>query len=190
VTRNVLIIFYGENEMNHDVPVFKFAVRKDLEDCANTFLPTRAEPLASGWDVAAAQKNRKPIVIRSGEYIKIPLGIRSFAPEGWWYELKPRSSSFAKKHLHALYGTIDNTYENELIFAAQYLPDVNSLGPDLIIKFGDKVGQIIPFKLREMQVELISNEEFEELCNGRKSVRGNGGFGSTDFKKIIQDHAL
>jgi len=177
----------GENEMTHDVPVFKFAVRKDLEDCAEVFLPARAEPLASGWDVSAAQKDRKPIIIRSGEYAKIPLGVRSFAPSGWWYELKPRSSSFAKKYLHALYGTIDNTYENELIFAAQYIPDIHSLGTDLVIKFGDKVGQIIPVKLREMQVELISNEEFDNLCSARKSVRGNGGFGSTDYKKLIND---
>ena len=162
------------------MPIFKFAVREDLFDVENLFLPSRAEPFASGWDVAAAFKDRKSIFLRTGQYIKIPLGIRGFLPAGWWYELKPRSSSFAKKNLHALYGTIDNTFENELVFAAQYIPDSTvSLGGELEIKFGEKIGQIIPVKLQEMKVEKISNEEYNRLCQNRNGVRGVGGFGSS-----------
>lgn len=160
------------------IPNYKFALREDLKD-DKRFLPTRAEAKASGWDVRAAFKENS-IIIQPFEYIKIPLGFRSFCPEGWWFELKPRSSSFAKKNLHALYGTIDNTFEGEGIFAAQYIPDPNAkLNPTLIIEFGEAIGQILPIKLQDMTIEDVSNIEYEELCSKRKGMRGSGGFGST-----------
>lgn len=171
--------FEKKKAMN-ELPVFKFALRADLlED--KRFLPSKAEPFATGYDVKAAQQDRKNIILRSGEYSKIPLGFRAFCPPGWWYKLVPRSSSFAKKGLHALYGTIDETYENELVFACQYIPDVKSLNPDLIIKFGDAIGQIIPVQRIEMEVKEVSNEDYDKLCVSRGALRGAGGFGSTDI---------
>ncbi len=181
------------------LPSFKFALRDDLTD-EKQFLPTRAESKATGWDVRAAMKDRKPILIRPFEFAKIPLGFRGYCPEGWWYELKPRSSSFAKKNLHALYGTIDETYEGELVFACQYIPAVpfrthwedDGLqwdepedwdeywgASELKIEFGDAIGQLIPRERQEMLVEEISNEEYDKLCGARAAVRGAGGFGST-----------
>lgn len=169
-----------------EIPIFKFALREDLINNVE-FLPTRAEQNATGWDVRAAFKDRKPLIIKPFDYVKIPLGIRGFLPEGWWYELKPRSSSFAKKHLHCLYGTIDNDFENQLMFATTYLPPVISglslenyiLSNQLTIDFGEAIGQIIPVKRQEMIVDSISNEEYEILTNFRQSKRGTGGFGSS-----------
>lgn len=160
-----------------EIPVFKFALRDDLINDTK-FLPTKGEPLSTGWDVRAAQADRKDIVLRAGQYFKIPLGFRAYAPEGWWYQLHPRSSSFVKKAMHNLIGIIDETYPLELIFAGQYIPDINSLSNDLIIKFGDAIGQIIPTKRQEMIVESISNDDFDTLCKHRNAVR-QGGIGST-----------
>jgi dUTPase len=186
-----------------NIPNYKFALRKDLEK-ETMFLPKKGEPRASGWDVRAAMADRKPLDVKPFDYVKIPLGFRAFCPEGWWYELKPRSSSFAKKSLHALYGTIDETFENELVFAAQYIPEglpevlveghtdyysseissyktsVYHSSANLIINFGDAVGQIIPIRRQDMIVENISNVEYDELCKQRNGVRGTGGFGSTN----------
>lgn len=178
-------------------PEFKFALRDDLRE-EKQFLPTRAEPNASGWDVRAAMSNRKPLIIRPFDVVKIPLGFRGFCPEGWWYDLKPRSSTFAKKNLHALYGTVDETYEGELVFACQYLPPVSYREDwddvsfwfvpeswddystnELKIDFGDAIGQIIPRRRDEMIVKEISNDEYAALCKARAGVRGAGGFGST-----------
>lgn len=158
-----------------EIPVFKFATREDLEP---TFLPTKAEPWATGWDVRAAQKDMKDLIIRPGQYFKIPLGFRVFPPEGWWLYLHPRSSSFAKKHMHNLIGIIDEHYSHEVLFAGQYIPDINSMGHDLIVKFGDPIGQMVPVKRVEMVIEYVSNEEYDDLCGKRKAIR-NGGFGST-----------
>lgn len=176
--------------MSNIIPVYKFALRDDLVNSKISFLPTKATPLATGWDVKAAiTEPSGKLVITPGQYVKIPLGFRGFCPPGWWYELKPRSSSFAKKFLHCLYGTIDEDYEGQSVFAAQYRPTkdyeyVNTLitPNNLSIEFGDALGQIIPIERQEMIVESISNEEYDRLCAERNSQRGEGGFGSTDEK--------
>src|SRR6266404_3537788 len=113
-------------------PEFLFSLREDLQN-EKQFLPTRAEEKASGWDVRAAMPDRKPLIIKPFEYVKIPLGFRTFCPEGWWYELKPRSSTFAKKHLHSLYGTIDETFEGEALYCGQFIPPLSVFQPDKFI---------------------------------------------------------
>ncbi len=161
-----------------ELPKFYFALREDLKN-DKRFLPTKAEPLATGWDVRAAQLDRKEIVLRPGQRILIPLGIRGFCPNGWWYELKPRSSTFGKKHMHCLIGTIDESYEGELLLAAQYMPDINGLAKDLVIAFGDALGQIIPVKRIEADMLEASNEGIDQMYKDRDAKRGTGGFGST-----------
>jgi len=156
-------------------PVFKFAIREDLQDMSSTFLPKRAEPFATGWDVCAAFPDRKAVILQPGQYVKIPLGFRAFCPDGWWFQLNPRSSTFTKKNMHALIGVIDEHFPLEVLFAAQYLPSDNF---NLVINFGDPIAQIIPIKRNEMTVENISNEEIDDLYSKRKSIR-TGGFGST-----------
>jgi len=188
-----------------EIPIFKFAIREDLKDTGDLFLPKRAEPFATGWDVRAAPANRKSIKVKIGEYVKIPLGFRTFCPKGWWFELKPRSSTFAKKKLHCLYGTIDASFEGELALSAQFIEKMriskcNNLPlnspskkrmysadihieedskEELEIDFGEAIGQIIPVRLQEMITESITNEEFEKICKERGYERGAGSFGST-----------
>lgn len=180
------------------MPEFKFALRNDLVN-DKQFLPTKAEPKATGWDVRAAMPNQKSLIIKPLEFVKIPLGFRAFCPEGWWYELKPRSSTFGKKNLHALYGTVDETYEGELVFACQYIPPINQPTENFIsmetklslhfnlttltVDFGEAIGQIIPIERQEMLVSEISNEDYDSFCKDRAGVRGTGGFGSTSIKK-------
>lgn len=162
----------------NESPVFKFSLREDLKD-DKRFLPTRGEPFATGYDVRAAMKDHKPLVVRPGEYVKIPLGFRSFPEEGWWFQLHPRSSTFIKKEMHALTGLIDCHFGLENCFLATYIPDqVVNKYKDLIINFGDAIGQLVPVKRVDMQVMEVSNEEYNDLSKNRFSVR-TGGFGST-----------
>lgn len=174
----------------YGMPTFQFALREDIKD-QKQFLPFQAEPKASGYDVRAAI-DKKILSIKPFEYVKIPLGFRALCPDGWWFELKPRSSSFAKKYLHCLYGTIDETYEGELVLACQYIPSVIDYIENhplswndylsqstLHINFGDAIGQIIPVRRQEMKVLELSNEELNSKYLNRNSVRGTGGFGSS-----------
>jgi dUTP pyrophosphatase len=158
------------------IPTFQFALTGDLPDL---YLPTKGTPNATGWDVRSAED----LIIYEAEYAKIRLGFRMFSPPGWWMEIRPRSSSFAKKSLHALYGVIDEDYEGEMVFACQFLPkNINArfgMYEKIEIKAGEAIGQIIPVRRQEMKVERISNEEYEALCKERNHSRGSGGFGST-----------
>lgn len=179
VKEKIYILHLQRNKMS-ELPIYKFALREDLKNNPE-FLPTKGESLASGWDVHIAFENEiKTLIVKPFEYIKIPLGFRAFCPSGWWFELKPRSSSFVKKSLHALYGTIDQTFEGQAIFAAQYIP--KNAFEQLTLTHGEAIGQIIPIKRQEMIIENISNEEYDALCKDRNSSRGAGGFGSTDKK--------
>lgn len=155
-----------------EIPAFKCNLIDGLDE---KFLPSKAYATDTGWDV----RSRVSLCLRAGQYAKIPLGFRMFAPPGWWLELRPRSSSFAKKQMHCLYGVIDEGYENELILACDYIPDISAMGKDLRIEAGEAIGQIIPVKRQEMKVEMITNEEYEAYCQTRKTSRGTGGFGST-----------
>lgn len=172
--RNVL-----EDFVIPQLPKFKFAVREGLD---SSFLPTKSEPFATGWDVRSAEEE---FVLQSFEHKLIRLGFRMYAPEGYWLELRPRSSTFAKKGLHCLYGVIDEHYPNELMLAVQFIPHQNypvsggiTETTSVRIPFGEKIAQVIPIKRREMVVEGISNEQIDALYQTRNSVR-TGGFGST-----------
>jgi dUTPase len=161
------------------IPTYKFAVLESLKNHNPSFIPTKAHETDTGWDVRAhIESPYHSLIIHKNEYVRINLGFRCFCPPGWWLELRPRSSTFAKKFMHCLYGVIDNGYENVCMLAAQYVPDISA--PHTIeISNGDAIGQIIPVKLQNMKVEEISNQEYDLLCQSRNSKRGTGGFGSS-----------
>jgi dUTP pyrophosphatase len=163
--------------MEQPIPTFMFAVQEDLikKYPKINFLPSKAHFTDTGWDVRSSEN----ITLRAGQYAKISLGFRVLAPEGYWLELRPRSSSFTKKQLHFLYGVIDETYEGLCIAALQYLPDINAMGKDLKIEVGEAIGQIIPIRRQEIEIQNISNELYDQLTSQRKGSRGTDGFGSS-----------
>lgn len=180
--------------MTQEIPKFQFALRQDLQNSDKEFAPKRATELDAGWDVCCAEPDGVTLI--PFEHKTIRLGFRMFAPEGWWLELRPRSSSHAKKHLHCLYGVIDEGYENEVLFSCQYIPPplngtrefsdgckrpLKNIDWDksLKIEFGERIGQVVPIRRQEMLVEVVSIEQFNQLCEARKGTRGEGGFGST-----------
>ena len=173
----------------NSAPTYKFAITnsliaicQDSEFEPEDFLPTRSEPDASGWDVRCADPNG--VELKDGCYYKIPLGFRSFCPSGWWAELNPRSSSFIKRHLHSLYGKIDETYPDEWFFLCQYIADaceIQSKNHPLRIEFGDRIGQVMPVRRQDMIREVISNDMMDEEIKNRDATR-KGGLGSTGTK--------
>ena len=157
-------------------PIFRFALCEELQDCGDLFLPTKSEELSTGYDVRAYTPNRLDLIIKPFEYFKISLGFSSFCPTNWYYQLHPRSSSFTKKYMHNIIGIIDESWEGITLFAGQYLPNNND---NLVIKFADKIGQIIPIKRQDIVINHISNEEYNKLSEVRNGIRKDQGFGST-----------
>jgi dUTPase len=187
-------------------PTYHFATREDLKQSGISFIPERIEPKSTGYDVKCAEPDG--IIIKPFEQVKIRLGFRTFCPEGWWFEIKPRSSTFTKKDLgHCLYGTVDESYEGEAIFAAMWIPrkewsaaknyhgmdyfqtysiehEKKSVWPSdcLKIEFGERIAQIIPVERVNMEVREIDNATLDKIYAERGGKRGAGGFGSTGSK--------
>lgn len=149
-------------------PVFKFCAQ------SSDFLPAN-DGIATGYDVRA--NIPAPITLYSGDSALIPLGLKCIAPAGWWLQLNPRSSTFVKKSLVSLVGVIDQDYEGIIHLACKFLPANPS--DSLTIVPGEKIAQLIPFKIERMDVVSITTEEFEKEVLARNFSRGAGGFGST-----------
>lgn len=180
------------NCMTNQIPTYNFAISDRVgklcpyqtvdgkEINVRDFLPTRARTKDTGYDVRCGEPDG--VVFEPFSYFKMRLGIRMFCPEGWWTELKSRSGVFINENIISLYGTIDETYENELMFAGVYIPDSRVLMPSnksRVIEFGQRVAQLIPVQRQTMQVWEISNEAYDHLCKARNDERKEGGFGSS-----------
>lgn len=153
-----------------DMPKLKFSLHKDLDQ---SFLPTKSEPQAAGWDVKAAES----VTLIEYAYNLIDLGIRSILPEGWYLELRPRSSTFYKRHINCLYGIIDSNYRGNIMLGCQYIPSAGCPRNTYIEK-GERIAQLIPRKVETFEVEKISPEDFQTFCQKEPNER-EGGFGSS-----------
>lgn len=181
--------------LDRTAPAFKFAttetvkalcpvtiVEKEIEKTLGpeNFIPARTQEKDTGYDVRCADP--KGVTLIPGHFFKMKLGFRMHAPDGWWMSLVPRSGTFANKHIHPLYGVIDELYENEMCFVGQYLPCNSVIIPanlNPVIQFGERIAQVIPVPRWEMKPEFISNEEMDALNAARGGARGLGGFGSS-----------
>ena len=156
-----------------------FEIINDSEKKIHGFLPERTTECATGFDVRNAGEN---LVIRAFEYVKIPLGFKCIIPENFWFFLVPRSSTFAKKHLHCLYGTVDQDFEKQWFFAGQYIPRNDFTNePHLGVAYGDRIAQIILLPRYDFEAVAIDSSEFAKLSKERASKRGEG-FGSSGDK--------
>jgi dUTPase len=147
---------------------------------SESFIPSRSEPEAACWDVRCAEPDG--IALAPEKYIKIPLGFRVFSPQGWWLELRPRSGTLIKKHIHSLYGVIDTNFEGQCFFCGQYMPDADiNLNRNNFKKicFGERIAQIRPVKLYNMVCKKISNERYDAMGFARNGERGTSGFGGS-----------
>lgn len=177
-----------------NIPEFIFTLDEGLD---SSFLPKQTTQPDTGWDVQSSNR----IIIKPFEKVFIPLGLKCFAPAGYWLELRPRSSTFGKKNLHSLYGVIDESYEGQIYFACQWIPPfeimeidkflngfdersraaalMNYFSKSLTIEKGERIGQLVPVKRQVMNVNSVSADEFKKLCEERGHKRGSGGFGSS-----------
>ena len=160
-----------------------FNILKDEEKKIFGFIPEKSEDLSTGYDVRNAGPD---IELCPFQKALIPLGFRAYIPEGLYFELYPRSSTFHKKSIHSLYGVIDESYENYWYFACQYIPQYKDFKAatkiNTIIAHGDRIAQIILRKRYDFNPKEISDEQFQKMVEERGAKRGLGGFGSTGIK--------
>jgi dUTP pyrophosphatase len=133
----------------------------------NIILPEYKTDGSSGMDLMANVE--QTVKISPGEKKIISTGIMVAIPEQYEIQIRPRSGLAAKNGISVLNtpGTIDSDYRGEIKII------LINLGKDIFeIKKNDRIAQMIVCPI--IKVEL---EEVESLP---ETVRGKGGFGSTD----------
>ena len=133
----------------------------------NIILPEYKTDGSSGMDLMANVE--QTVKILPGEKKIISTGIMVAIPEQYEIQIRPRSGLAAKNGISILNtpGTIDSDYRGEIKVI------LINLGKDIFqINKNDRIAQMIVCPI--IKVEL---KEVESLP---KTVRGKGGFGSTD----------
>ena len=129
-------------------------------------LPSYKSSGASGMDLMAFIKS--PITIKSKTSSLIPTGLSMAFSNDYEVQIRPRSGLAAKNNISVLNtpGTIDSDYRGEIkviIF--------NHGDKDFTVNNKDRIAQIILTPVKKI--------EFKETSELPKTIRGEGGFGST-----------
>ena len=129
-------------------------------------IPSYKTKGASGMDLMAFVKEK--IVIKPQTSALIPTGLSVAFSEDYEIQLRPRSGLAAKNNISVLNtpGTIDSDYRGELKIII-----FNHSKHDFVVNNNDRIAQMVLTPIAKMELE-----EANELP---KTLRGEGGFGST-----------
>lgn len=127
-----------------------------------------AKPGDVGYDLKTwIMGNEETFIVNPQKMVNVHTGVYVKLPEGYWGEIRPRSSTFAKRKLFVMGGTIDEGYTGELL--------VFIWNPTLEphpIHDGDRLAQLVIHSRVVPPIEIVG-----DLPN---TTRGMSGFGSTD----------
>lgn len=124
--------------------------------------PTKSHTNDAGWDLYVTETCRIPV----GSSRDIHLGISVQFPEGWWGRIVGRSSTFRKRGLMCLEGTIDEGYRGELFVY------VTNMGDEVVtLREGERIAQLLLQRTPHVRLERVAELD--------PSERGENGFGST-----------
>ena len=127
-------------------------------------LPKYKTEGSSGLDLMAFIE--KTIILKPGESKLIPTGISIAIPADLEIQIRPRSGLAAKSNISVLNtpGTVDSDYRGEIkVILFNHGKNVFKINNK------DRIAVLTP----------IIKAEFEEVTELPKSLRGEGGFGST-----------
>ena len=129
-------------------------------------IPSYKTKEASGMDLMAFVKEK--IVIKPQTSALIPTGLSVAFSEDYEIQIRPRSGLAAKNNISVLNtpGTIDSDYRGELKIII-----FNHSKHDFVVNNNDRIAQMVLTPIAKMELE-----EANELP---KTLRGEGGFGST-----------
>ena len=129
-------------------------------------LPAYKTDGASGMDIMAFIK--EPISLKPNSSCLIPTGLSVAFSNDFEIQIRPRSGLAAKNNISVLNtpGTIDSDYRGEIKVIL-----FNHGNSNFLINNKDRIAQMILTPVIKM--------DFEETDNLPKTIRGEGGFGST-----------
>jgi dUTP pyrophosphatase len=151
-------------------------IKVDPECCNKDPILPPAKPGDVGYDLVSwipkplswphGEEPIGKLVIQPGEMKNIPVGVSIKLPPGTWGSIRPRSSTFAKRQLFVMGGTIDEQYIGPLYIY------VWNPGPDEhVVVNGDRLAQLVIMPKIVPAIEVTDDLGASE--------RGVTGFGST-----------
>jgi dUTP pyrophosphatase len=133
-------------------------------------LPRYMSERASGMDLLADVDG--DVILAPGERRLVPTGLTIAIPLGYEGQVRPRSGVAMRDGVTVLNapGTIDSDYRGEV----QVL--LVNLGTSAVaVRRGDRIAQLV--------IAPVASAVWEEVATLPASVRGAGGFGSTDGRE-------
>lgn len=138
----------------------------------NAKIPTQGSEYAAGYDLYTTEKYE----LKPGERKAFKTGISLAIPKGLYGRVAPRSGLAVKHGIDVLAGVIDSDYRGEILVA--------------LINFGQepvslpivKDGKETP--IAQIIFEKYTNHTFTAVDSLETTIRGEGGFGSTDKKSV------
>lgn len=137
-------------------------------------IPTRGSEFSAGYDLYTTE----PYELKPGERHLYKTGISTAMPNGVYGRIAPRSGLAYKNGIDVMAGVIDSDYRNEIGVVLINLSQEPIKLP--IIKENKEV------PIAQIIFENHNEAEFEKLDTLPESVRGLGGFGSTDNKSNVR----
>jgi dUTP pyrophosphatase len=138
-----------------------------LQKLRNVKTPNRGTESSAGIDFYVPE-DFETTVLKSGESVLIPSGIKMQLPRGYALIAFNKSGVAVKQGLSVGACVVDEDYEGEI-----HLHMINTSDKDQVIATGQKLVQFVL-----VPVAYFDLEEVEEL-QPRNTERGSGGFGST-----------
>ena len=134
-------------------------------------MPTKGSRMAAGHDIYTIDEIRIP----ARGQVLVETGIAVGLPPNTYARLAPRSGLANKKGIDIGGGVLDADYTGEVKVIM-----INHSNDDCHILEGEKIAQMI--------IEKIDMSEPMEVDELEDTIRGKGGFGSTDLspKRLVQ----
>jgi dUTP pyrophosphatase len=107
------------------------------------------------------------LTIPAGGMADISSGLSIKLPYGCWASIRARSSTFAKRQLFVMDGTVDEGFTGALMVFV-----FNPNRYDVTVKRGDRLAQLVVHQMVPFQIEYVSELPI--------TIRGGKCFGSTD----------
>ncbi len=129
-------------------------------------LPCYMSDMAAGMDISAALT--QPVTIQPGEITLVPSGIAVALPQGYEFQIRPRSGLAIKKGLTVINapGTIDADYRGEIKVGL-----INLGTAPVSVRPGERIAQMVLSRVWQV--------EWDEVSELDDTQRGDGGFGYT-----------